>query len=260
MASGKMFFQTPLSAIEQRFDSTKSLEWISKHWNVSVYTSVLYVFLVHAGRRWMQDKAALSLRRPLVMWNTGLAVFSFIGMINTIFPVISALWENGLTYTACQRILYDSPTMALWTFLFTFSKMIELGDTLFVVLRKTPLSFLHWYHHISVMLYCWCLHELKPAPGNWFVSLNYLVHSIMYTYYAFKASGYVIPSCVAQVITVLQLSQFVVGIGITLLAYSNREAGIECFLDDKTLYFALGMYGSYFVLFLNFFYHRYLKK
>ena len=255
-----MFFQAPLSAIEQRFNGTRGFEWMSQHWKISVYASVLYVFMVHAGRRWMQDKTALSLRRPLAMWSTGLAVFSFIGTINTLFPVVSALWENGLSYTACHRILYDSSMMSLWTFLFAFSKIIELGDTLFVVLRKTPLSFLHWYHHLTVMLYCWCLFELKPAPANWFISLNYLVHTIMYTYYAFKASGCVIPSYVAQVITVLQLSQFLVGIGITLLAYSNRMAGVKCFLDDKSLYFALGMYGSYFVLFLNFFYNRYLKK
>jgi elongation of very long chain fatty acids protein 6 len=28
-------------------------------------------------------------------------------------------------------------------------------DTLFIVLRKKPLIFLHWYHHITVLLFCW---------------------------------------------------------------------------------------------------------
>lgn len=32
-----------------------------------------------------------------------------------------------------------------WTWLFVLSKLPELGDTIFIVLRKQPLIFLHWY-------------------------------------------------------------------------------------------------------------------
>ena len=31
-----------------------------------------------------------------------------------------------------------------WTFMFVMSKVPELGDTIFIVLRKQPLIFLHW--------------------------------------------------------------------------------------------------------------------
>ena len=63
----------------------------------------------------------------------------------------------------------------------------ELGDTIFIVLRKQKLIFLHWYHHITVLIYCWYSFSQYTAPARWFVVMNFVVHSIMYTYYAFRA-------------------------------------------------------------------------
>jgi hypothetical protein len=45
----------------------------------------------------------------------------------------------------------------------------ELGDTVFVVLRKKPLIFLHWYHHVTVLLYCWHSYASRSSAGLYFV-------------------------------------------------------------------------------------------
>ena len=54
----------------------------------------------------------------------------------------------------------------LWVILMTLSKLVELGDTIFIVLRKQPLVFLHWYHHISTLIYCWNSYSEQTANGE----------------------------------------------------------------------------------------------
>ena len=248
-----------LAPIEGRFLEEKAMEWMDRHWLLSVYASGLYVLLVHAGRWWMRNKTAWSLRVPLAMWNTALALFSLLGTLTLLPPMTAALLDEGLEFSVCHRVVLgtDSQPRNLWAYLFVLFKMVELGDTAFVVLRKTPLNFLHWYHHITVMMYCWVFYSVRPGVANWFILLNFFVHSVMYTYYAVRACGYRVSSTIMQVITGLQLSQFVVGILANLLAYRLRATGKTCLLEDNVFFFGLAMYASYFVLFCNFFYQRY---
>lgn len=42
-----------------------------------------------------------------------------------------------------------------WTEMFGWSKLVELGDTLFLVAKKRPLTALHLWHHASVYVYTW---------------------------------------------------------------------------------------------------------
>ena len=49
----------------------------------------------------------------------------------------------------------DDKVSGFWATMFVLSKVPELGDTIFIVLRKQPLIFLHWYHHATVLVYSW---------------------------------------------------------------------------------------------------------
>ena len=54
------------------------------HWQYSIYISIIYVILVFSGKRLMRDRTAFDLRKPLVLWNIGLAAFSIFGMFGVV--------------------------------------------------------------------------------------------------------------------------------------------------------------------------------
>ena len=165
---------------------------------------------------------------------------------------------DGISSSACFTVAIHIPRQAVWGYVFGLSKAIELGDTVFIVLRKTPLSFLHWYHHITVFVFTWASLADPPAVTHWFGMMNFIVHSLMYTYYGCRASGWRIPSKVALTITVLQLLQMFMGVYITILSYLQR-GDERCEVREDLFLAAVGMYASYALLFMNFLYQRYIK-
>ncbi|XP_041378931.1 elongation of very long chain fatty acids protein 3-like, partial [Gigantopelta aegis] len=89
--------------------------------------------LIYLGQKWMANREPYNLKRPLLFYgNVGLAVFSTIGTISC----------------AASLVRLSSNMMVLT---FYVLKIIELGDTAFIVLRKSPLQFLHWYHHMTAL-------------------------------------------------------------------------------------------------------------
>jgi len=97
---------------------------------------------------------------------------------------------------------------------FCLSKFPELLDTAFLVIRGKNVLFLHWYHHISVLLYCWYSTQ-KRYPATAFACINAFVHSVMYYYYFRTAQG--IRPDFAKMVTQIQLVQMAMGMGFTAL-------------------------------------------
>lgn len=149
-----------------------------------------------------------------------------------------------------------------WSWLFVLSKLPELGDTIFIVLRKQPLIFLHWYHHITVLLYTWFSYVEFTSSARWFIVMNYSVHSMMYTYYACRAMGYRPPTTVSMFITASQLTQMFVGCFINYTTYGYLKTGgpQSCRVSKLNVSLSSAMYFSYLVLFGRFFYNAYINK
>ncbi|XP_059475539.1 elongation of very long chain fatty acids protein 6 [Neocloeon triangulifer] len=246
---------------EEEFVHQDTRVWMIENWKNGFYYVGIYMILIFGGQHYMQSRPRFQLRGVLVMWNTALACFSILGACRTLPELLHTLKNHGVYHSVCipSYILYDKVS-GFWTWMFVLSKLPELGDTVFIVLRKQPLIFLHWYHHITVLLYSWFSYAEYTSSARWYVVMNYLVHSVMYTYYALRAMGYRPPKQFAMFITASQLSQMVVGCLVNYWAYQYLQNGDECHISLTNIKLSFTMYLSYAVLFARFFHKSYLSE
>lgn len=246
--------------IEANYTIQHTAAITSELWYVPYIASLLYLLAVYLGTSWMSAREAYSFRPLLVLWNLILSVVSIAGTC-VLFP---DLWqyfiERGFVDSVCTSAVHHKPMLSFWAFIFVISKIFEFGDTFFIIVRKTPLRFLHWYHHVTVCVFSWYSLSISNTAAHWFCAMNFAVHSVMYSYYLLKALKMPIPTFVATGITLLQLVQFVLGFGVTAVAAHQYIIGRPCFTDTYHLTLGLVIYSSYFVLFSRFFYQKYVKK
>ncbi len=247
---------------EEEFEAPVAKAWMQRWWHVSMIASAIYAVVIHAGQHAMKSRPPFRLRSAMVLWSGVLAVFSICGSIRTLPNVWHVYRHHGLYPTICSPRFYYFENCCFWSWAFAVSKLFELGDTAFIVLRKQKLSFLHWYHHITVLVYCWYGYGFDSPSGNVFGAMNFFVHALMYTYYTLRALRVAVPYACSMLLTSLQILQMLVGVTVSALIFRVRvSAGAgACAETDNVLLMAFGMYFSYLLLFLHFFYEKYLLK
>jgi len=253
---------TAVLPFEAEFDPWAAQGWVHKHWiPLCAWAGSLYIILVFSGQAWMASRPPFDLRGPLAVWSGALAVFSILGFSRTLPELLHSLTSGGIYRSVCDPgFLESNKISSYWTWVFTVSKLAELGDTAFIVLRKQQLIFLHWYHHLTVLIYVFFCFSEFTSSGRWFMVMNYFVHSLMYSYYALRALRVRVPRVAAMTITSLQLLQMVVGCAVTVRVFLYKQQGVDCSVSDANLTYGFLMYASYFVLFARFFYNAYFAK
>ncbi|CAF0919174.1 unnamed protein product [Rotaria sordida] len=245
------------------FDQEKFL-WIEdlmyNWWWLSIPYALLYIIAIFIGQTWMRKRdEKFELRKLLIIWNTILTIFSFWGACRCVPELIYTLNNYGFLYSVCDPS-YKKGITGLWAWLFMASKVPETLDTLFIVLRRQPLIFLHWYHHATVLVYCFYSYGIFVSTGRWFISMNYCVHTIMYGYFALRAARIRLPRFLQQFVTILQLVQMIIGCFINLAVFNYKQHGYFCATSDINIKLSLALYASYLILFVHFFYTSYLQK
>jgi hypothetical protein len=106
---------------------------------------------------------------------------SFAGMVRVVPHFLYLFHSRGHHDVVCgaPEPMYGNAAVGFWVQAFVLSKLFELIDTAFIVLRKRPLNFLHWYHHVTVLLFTWFCYVYEN-PGITFIAMNYSVHAVMY--------------------------------------------------------------------------------
>lgn len=250
---------------ERLFESREYVDSISHYmkdkWKLSFVFAGVYLLFVVVGRWFMSTRQKFEIRKPLIAWNILLAVFSIIGSIRVWPEFLHAVFDRGIVYSVCDASYAYSIT-GFWAFLFCMSKLPELVDTVFIVLRKQELIFLHYYHHATVLIYCWFSYKEHAASGRWFMCMNYVVHSLMYSYYALKAMRIRVPLFVSKLITFLQIAQMFFGCYVNWIAYQTKLNSPQtyCHISDDNIFYSFLMYLSYFLLFFQFFLDAYVKS
>ncbi|KAG5505118.1 hypothetical protein JIQ42_04305 [Leishmania sp. Namibia] len=263
------------------FNGDDVCQWMAAHMEVPVLVVGLYLVMVlYIPGAYMKNRQPFDLRYLNISWNLLLTVFSLCGayyclpqLYRTIFvPEFTVHdyanggeipWKGGVYNAFCEwnrNIFYDGPVGAFLCF-FILSKIPEMLDTAFLVFQKKPVIFLHWYHHTTVMLYCWHSYVVRISGGLVFAGMNYGVHSVMYFYYFICACGYrkyVRPF--APIITFFQIAQMVVGMFTEVYTlYTIYLTDKRCQSDATNARLGFMMYLSYFVLFSKLFYDSYMK-
>lgn len=207
----------------------------------------------------MVKRQAFSLRPLVVVYNL------FCAGLNLYIGLEIFITSRSIAYNwTCQPVDYsDNPSSvriarALWWYY--ISKMVELCDSVFIILRKRnhQLSFLHIYHH-ATMFPLWWIGAKYVAGGSSFLGalFNCCVHVIMYSYYALSAMGDSVKRFLwwKKYLTALQMLQFVAA-----LIMGVNAIRIGCDFPMWMQYSCCAYMLSFLLLFSDFYYKAYLEN
>ena len=244
----------------QNFDIEKSQKFMNNNWNFPIISTGIYLLFIFLGPKFMKTRKALNIKYSLFIWNLSLSIFSYIGLI-LMFPTFYKSWKNIGINTICNlQLTNETKPLVVATYFFTWSKIPELVDTVFLIAKKRHVIFLHWYHHSTVLLYCWyCYTSLHPFVII-FSMMNFAVHFIMYGYYALHTIRLIPKWFPPIMITVLQIFQMIMGFLVSIYTLATYIIGYDC-LDVKKMHImvSIGIYFSYFYLFWKILQNRYFK-
>ena len=250
------------TSFEKGYNTMPAINFAKDNYMMPYVLVCLYMLSIFYGKQYMKNREPYQLTNYLATWNATLSIFSLIGALRTTPELLYLLSNQSFNELICtdSTNTWGTGSCGLWVQLFVFSKVPELLDTFFIVARKKKLIFLHWYHHVTVLLYSWNSYAVSSPQTLPFVSINYLVHAMMYGYYGLTAMQ-IRPAFLKPIyITAAQIIQMVIGTYIQMLSYYNYYNNPTCKIERKNIIAGGIMYLSYFVLFSQFAIKRYHQK
>lgn len=188
--------------------------------NIPVVCTLLlsYVYFVKvAGPRYMKGRKPMDGLKPAILvYNAAMVVlnvfFSYSFLKRSYWGGSYSFYCQGIDFHARDTATMEILSLCWWYF---WVRVADFLDTVFFVLRKkdTHVTLLHVAHHTIVVFDGWYGLAYGADGHSMFgVSVNSLVHVIMYTYYFLSLLGPSVQKYLwwKRYITQIQLVQFVV--------------------------------------------------
>jgi hypothetical protein len=178
--------------------------------------------------------------------------------------IVPLYFKHGFYWSICHPAAF-TPRLISFYMVNYYIKYVELIDTVFLVLKKKPLQFLHVFHHAATAVLCYTQLEGETSVQWVVITLNLTVHVIMYYYYYATAGGAKI--WWKKYLTTLQITQFVIDLFIVYFATFNHFAYKytpipvvnDCTGSEGAALFGCGLLTSYLFLFIAFYRATYKK-
>ncbi|RYP43439.1 hypothetical protein DL768_009927 [Monosporascus sp. mg162] len=227
---------------------------------------VIYYAVIFGGREWMRNRPPYKLKGLFLIHNFYLTAISAILLALFIEQLLPTLVRRGIFYAICDANGGWTQPMVVLYYLNYLTKYLELLDTVFLFLKKKPLTFLHCYHHGATAVLCYT-QLIGNTAVSWVpITLNLTVHVVMYWYYFQSARG--IKIWWKEWVTRLQIIQFIIDLGFVYFAsytyFTSRyfpympNAG-NCAGEEFAAFAGIGVISSYLVLFILFYIATYKR-
>lgn len=207
--------------------------------------AVVYFILIVASLLWKKFTSPLGLHKVLVGYNFLCSVLS----LYSLAIILRAYYNAGLLYTFAM--VHDAEVKHAFL-IYWITKHLELLDTVFMIVRhrQRQITFLHVYHHASILLLSDYAYHHTPWPAiGVMLGMNSFVHVFLYFYYGQSALYPTQRPQWRKTLTQLQMFQFIVGIVHSSFGYAHH--GFCIF----SIFYGFSMLG----LFGNFYFHAYVK-
>ncbi|XP_050303364.1 elongation of very long chain fatty acids protein 7-like isoform X2 [Anthonomus grandis grandis] len=225
----------------------------------TVVIVLMYLYIVlWLGPRIMANRKPFKLKEVLIVYNAAQVLFS----LYMFYEHLASGWFWDYSFK-CQPVDYSANEkamrMAKLCWIYYVSKLTELADTIFFVMRKkdSQISFLHVYHHSLTPLETWFLTRfIAGGHGTLQNLINNLVHTILYFYYMVAAMGPEYQKYIwwKKHLTTIQLIQFVI-----VFFHAAQLMTNDCGYPKLMAYGIMIQSVIFFSLFSNFYYQSFIK-